>query len=275
VKCKKYVYCKDCIKAGKFLERICINCGEAFKAEKDYQHYCSIKCSNSRNISEETKNKIKNTLLNKYKDKPKKIKIKKGFTKVTYEELKETIENKGCKLLISKDEYSIMKGNHKKVKIISSCGHIIDNCAINEFKSRGTGIKCKSCVLIEMKDNAIKNSKDDNGSVVAIQIEYKSYTKIKSLIENEFNVERTVEGCLVDLIIRPKTEDKNLWLPIQLKATSVATNIYTFHLQNTYTNMLLLLHSLQDNKIWCINGNQVQNQQKFQLENISLNTIYI
>jgi hypothetical protein len=262
VRDKKHVYCNECIESGKYDERECIRCRKLFKTTKGNQHYCSRVCSHIKDLSEEVKDKIKNTLLNRYKDRPKKIKIKKGILKVTYEELFNLFEINSCKLLTTKEEYLAMKGHHKKVKIVSSCGHITQECPLNEFKGRGTGIKCKECVIDQMKEKAKINSKDNDKNIVALQTEFKSYIKIKDLIIDGFYIERTNEGCLADIIIKPKSVDDDLWLPIQLKSTSVIKNIYSFHLHNEYNDMLIILHSLIDDKMWCINGNLVKGKTK-------------
>ena len=237
VKCKIQVYCRNCINSGKFSERECVVCGIAFKAARVNQHFCSMKCSCAKDYTEKAK--------------------------TSYDELKEFVENKGCKLLTSKEQYISLKGE-KIVDIMSSCGHQTKNCTVRKLKSRGTGIKCKMCVTDDMKFNAIQRLKNNDNSTQ--KTENKSYVFIKSLIDKTFDVERTGECCLADVMIKPKSEEKNMWLPIQLKSTSIISNVHTFHLNNTYTDMIVLLHSLMDNKFWCIDGSSLKNINKFTLD---------
>lgn len=251
---KKYVYCEECVQSNIFLERECVACHRLFTIENDYQYFCNKKCSYIKELSEVTKEKIRNTLLNKNKNgnKIKIIKVKKE--KILYEELKKFAETNGCKLLTSEEEYINIKGT-KKVKILSNCGHITENILPCSFKKRSTGVKCKKCVIDRMKYESSINSKDDANIAKVFQIENECYTKIVSLVSEYFYIEKTNEGCLADIIIKPKSISNDLWLPIQLKSTSVKKRSYEFHVNNLYRDMLVICYCSVDEKMWCIDGN--------------------
>lgn len=263
IKYKKHVYCKDCI--GTITQETCMSCKNIFDYEEN-KYYCTIKCSNTKILSDETKSKIKNSLIDRNKDKPKKIKIKKGYCKVSYDDLLKLFESKGCQIITSREDYEILKGEYKKITIKARCGHIIENCYIHQFKNRGTGINCNACIKEQVKISAKTNAKDTNGNVKANKIEYESYKIIKSLISASFDIERTFEGCLVDILIKPNHITNDQWLPIQLKSTDTTrNNIYSFRLHNEYSKMLLLLHSITDNKFWCIDGSSVTDLSKISI----------
>lgn len=126
------------------------------------------------------------------------------------------------------------------------------------FKHHKVGLLCKSCSQENLKTNSKIKSKDENGSITVIETELKSFKIIKSLINSVFDVERTVEGCLIDIIIKPKYVE-NLWLPIQLKSSQINNKkTYSFYLNNRYDDILLCLHNINDNKFWLIDYNSVK-----------------
>lgn len=77
---------------------------------------------------------------------------------------------------------------------------------------------------------------------------------IFSLIYSSNNL-LIVEGCEIDIIIKPKEVIDDQWLPMQLKATAVVTKYYGathFAINHTYENILLFLHRLTDNKMYIL-----------------------
>lgn len=179
---KKYVYCEECIKSNKFPERKCITCNTLFKIENDNQYFCNRKCSYTKTLSEITKNKIKNSIMN-YNESTKK-------------------------------------------------------------KPR--------------------------------EIECESFLYIKSLIDNTFIIERTNEGCLADIIIKPKKCYEDKWLLIQLKSTNISKDYSTFSIANNYKNMIICLHDMyNNNKMWLIKNESIGNITKITIGKRSVYNKYL
>lgn len=171
--------------------------------------------------------------------------------KLKYIELLDLIELKGCKLLTTEEQYNINKDKYKKIDIISSCGHESKQIILNTFKYYNTGVLCKNCFLEKSKKFNKNNCKFST-----FDIENDAYKIIKNACPS-MDISNTNDGCLIDIIIKPK--DKDLWLPFQLKSTTKCNfGIYCFRINNKiYDNMLILLVSINENKIWIINNNLV------------------
>jgi len=132
------------------------------------------------------------------------------------------ISDKGCKLVTTLEEYSKLTDAHKKVSIIATCSHRIDNVYMHTFLNRGSCNKCKDCT----KENAKKISSIKSHDCG--KIEYLAFNILKENL-TDFIIERTCEGCLVDIIMKPKNINDNLYLPIQLKST-LETNFKCYSL---------------------------------------------
>lgn len=74
---------------------------------------------------------------------------------ISYEQIKETYESNGCKLLTTEEEFNVLKKKTKisyaEFKIESSCGHITINSNYYSFKNRKTGLICKDCAYQNLK----------------------------------------------------------------------------------------------------------------------------
>jgi hypothetical protein len=63
-------------------------------------------------------------------------------------------------------------------------------------------------------------------------------------------------------MFRPKNVTEDKWVGIQVKTTKVRHLTYSFHLQKTYTNCLLLFYCFEDDCMWLIPENTIENQIK-------------
>ena len=89
-----------------------------------------------------------------------------------------------------------------------------------------------------------------------MQIEADSIDIIKNNIKNII-LEKTVDGCKADLIIKPINNNKNEWLPIQIKSTvnKRQTGYYNFMIhKNKYENMIIILVAITDKKMWIMDN---------------------
>jgi hypothetical protein len=77
---------------------------------------------------------------------------------------------------------------------------------------------------------------------------------LENICEN-IDICRTNEGCLIDLLFKPKC-DSIFWLPFQVKTTVRKSHgIYSFKIhKNIYKNMLILLIAIEDKKIWLVDN---------------------
>jgi hypothetical protein len=173
------------------------------------------------------------------------------MVKFSYEKIKGIFEEKGCKLLTTEKEFidNNMDAKFSKYNIISSCGHERLNCRFKEFKSRNVGVLCSDCSNIEK----IKKLKNNNGQ----KIERISIELLKKYVNNKFDIEIMNEATKVDIGIRLKENNNNLWFPIQLKACSKSKyTVFNFSMnRNNYDNMLIICISLEPVKFWLFNGN--------------------
>lgn len=176
-----------------------------------------------------------------------KQKIKNFFK---YEDIKMYLALKGIVLFTSKEEFEILKGD-KRVTIVSNCLHVIENILLSSIIHNGCGILCKKCTRYYRVENGkiikkIYDNKDNN------IIEGKSIMLLSNMLEKDFNVLRTHETCINDLIIKPKNINQDKWLPLQLKATKGYDSMgYRFSIKKKkYENCITILISLSDERFW-------------------------
>lgn len=184
----------------------------------------------------------------------------------SYENVSSDFENKGCKLLVTKEEFDVIKqAKQYKLNYIASCGH---NHIVfyNVFKSRNTGIVCPNC---KNKANGTKiKEKMMNNEIPKIhnlEQEFKFIKYFQSLIENNFDIIKAFDGCNVDMIYKPKNINENNWVGIQVKTTGKIHLTYSFHNNNLYENCLILLYCCEDNNMWLIPENIIKNQKKISI----------
>jgi hypothetical protein len=186
-----------------------------------------------------------------------------------YENIVEEFKKRNCKLLTSKDEYNdILKISVKqnyKLYYTASCGHN-HNVFYNVFKYRGTGIVCPNCKnkqIGEHKKEKIKNN--DITKLHCIEQEFTFIQNLCEILSNEFVIKKAFDGCLVDIIYKPKNIIEDNWVGIQIKTSAVKHLTYSFHINNNYINCLLLLYCYDDNMMWLIPENIILNQTKISI----------
>jgi len=184
-----------------------------------------------------------------------------------YENIIEEFNKRNCKLLTTKEEHNeILKMEKKttiyKLNYTASCGH---NHIVfyNVFKSRGTGIICPNCK--NKKNGNIKKTQIKNNEIsktITTEQENTFIIKFCELLNNNFEIIKAFDGCNVDLIFRPKNITQDNWVGIQVKTTNVRHLTYSFHINNNYKNCLLLFYCCEDESMWLIPENMIENQKK-------------
>ena len=184
----------------------------------------------------------------------------------SYENIVNEFNKRNCKLLTTREEHiEILKVTKKtmfKLDYIASCGHN-HNVFYNVFKSRGTGIICPSC---KTKENA-KNKKEqiktnELSKIYKLEQEDTFIKQLCKLLNNNFKIIKAFDGCNVDIIYKPKNHIEDNWVGIQVKTSNTRNLTYSFHINNTYNNCLLLFYCCEDKTMWLIPENIILNQKK-------------
>ena len=89
--------------------------------------------------------------------------------------------------------------------------------------------------------------------------------KLCDLLYNDFEIIKAFDGCNIDLIFRPKNMIEDKWVGIQVKTTGTRHLTYSFHLQKTYKNCLLLFYCCEDESMWIMPENTISDQTKISI----------
>lgn len=197
---------------------------------------------------------------------------------LSYETIYNSIVSKGCKLLVSHSDFVEMKLNTKSLMDIEmSCGHDYQ-CSFNCFQRR-KHFKCKECTDLVVKH---KSYDEELRVTTGSKLEATSFTYIENIIKDYFDVRKTHEACLADMLIRKKGNDRDEWIAIQIKSRNIGTCQLSFNKIGKYPNMILLCVSFPSFDMWVFNGNDLIGQKcisigngkskysKFQVEKIIL-----
>lgn len=170
----------------------------------------------------------------------------------TYKDVVSKFAEAGCELYTTEEEFkSWPKTSHGICKFKASCGH--DNTVtLTNFLCKGSGKICKSCMAQRVREIG-RSQKDPH------LCEYESFCIISKFIQDKFEVKKTNEGCMADMIIKPKNVDADEWLMIQLKSTQcVCHDLYTFKMNNnSYPDCVILCICIQDNRMWVFDNHQI------------------
>jgi hypothetical protein len=172
----------------------------------------------------------------------------------TYETISFYFESKNCKLCYTKEEFENYYINNKqKITYIASCGHE-NNVSWKNFKSINQGINCPKCVN-KNASNQLKKLYSNGNNLSSLNQELRCINYFKNLIIEYYTAEKLFDGCKADIVFKPKNQEQDLWLGIQVKTTNKKTerNQYYFRLNNgKYDNCILLCICEEDKKMWLI-----------------------
>ena len=173
------------------------------------------------------------------------------MTDTDYERVLFEVESRGCKLDWTKEKFIETYKNHKtNIDIISICNHKT-TVQYNNLLYKNTGITCKKCKYKESK----KFIKTIDGHIQ----EYQVIKGFSNYYRDTFEFKISVEGCLADFAIRPINEEKNEWLPLQMKTNKSSSHgIYGFSINNNYKDMHVILYNIDENRTWIIDGNDIK-----------------
>jgi len=185
-----------------------------------------------------------------------------------YENIVNEFKKRNCNLLTTEEEYNSIpkKSNNYKLNYVASCGHT-HNVFYNVFKSRKTGIICSSC---KNKENSLiikeKIKNKEISKLYRIEQEFNFIQKFTADFNNEFEIIKAFDGCMVDIFYKPKNILDDEWVGIQVKTSKSRNLTYSFNLDNNlYTNCLLLLFCYEDESMWLIPENIIKTQSKLSI----------
>ena len=190
-----------------------------------------------------------------------------------YNKIKECVENNECKLITTFEEIEIKKEHvlnklylYVRIDFIGVCGHN-SSAVYTNFKSRGTGKRCKDCVRKDTKE-ILKNKEN---KLLSNEIEYKSIELIEKYLSKYYEIVRTNEGCRADLAIREIGKIEDEWIPVQVKSTEkMCHKMYSFRgIKDEYKDMLLICVCTSEEKIWVIPYNEL----KIKAPNINISEV--
>lgn len=188
-----------------------------------------------------------------------------------YTKVQQCFEKEGCALLTTFEEFEEARAtvlgksyHHVRVKFIGSCTHE-SSAVYTNFNLRKTGLTCKDC-LNKINHEKLKKNKNTN------EIEYEGIKIIEECLSPHYEVIRTKEGCLADIAIRKKGTQDDSWIPMQVKVTQKNSHgMYSFAVNNTYKDMLMICICISEQKIWIIPFNDITLKAKL---NISVKSKY-
>jgi hypothetical protein len=184
----------------------------------------------------------------------------------SYHDVVQTFAAKKCRVLTTADEYAEIlteakqkgQSSNFKIRYIASCGH--EHCVFhNVFKHRNTGIICPDC---KCKSNGEKaaakvNTTEDGQDWSHLMLD-ESIDFLKDELDGIFDFKKTYEGCLAHFVLRPVGQTTyDSWMKVHVSTTSTTDVGYSFHLTNKCIECVIILHSPKDNKIWLLNGNDI------------------
>jgi hypothetical protein len=182
-----------------------------------------------------------------------------GRNKILFEEAKALFEESNCKLLhLKEDFFSIYKNSKTKLNYQASCGHN-HNIQLRIFKYGG-GKLCPNCIY---KDRSVKLKKQQSGEnkIINNKLESDAIIYLTSKLEEKFDIIKTFDTCKSDIIIKPKNDESDLWLGIQIKSTNNSNNprnCYYFNLKKEYEDLLIISICYEDKKIWGFENDNIK-----------------
>lgn len=199
-----------------------------------------------------------------------------------YLKVKSVLEDNNCKLLTSFEEFehqlNILKIYDKiRIKFIGICSHISNSVFVN-FYYRKTGLRCKDCVVKNIKQKLNIYNVDNKN--YTNKIEYEGINMLNNILIPYYIIKRTPEGCNCDIAIKIKEEEKDIWIPIQVKTTEKQNNMsmYTFSLNNKdniYKNIMIICVCINEKKVWVIPIDIIKAKSKINICNKSKYNEYL
>jgi hypothetical protein len=265
----------------------CIECDKIFQPTKTTFLYCGPKCGNSRVMTEEKREKIRNSALlriEKYVSEDGTLKsadeikvlqkrkrdtqcteeddgteedgsidvVKRSKSFVKYATIKHTYESCGCKLLTTEDEYLTAR-NDVALKgvwfdIISVCGHP-EKSLYYSFTESDTCLYCKACTHDRAKNLLSDMARSPYGNSTSLMTQKHAIDIVKEMCLDMFEIVKTKDGCDSDILVRPKGVTNDSWLKVKLKSTLSDDNDIKFRIPKIHNSVYLMI-SITSKEMW-------------------------
>lgn len=195
----------------------------------------------------------------------------------TYDSVSKLFEENGCKLLTTKDTFDALSGRSQfkmKVEFVASCQHP-NTVTLTNFMQKKSGLVCKDCMYKSVSKQLKEQHKDKDESIYQEQ-EYIGIQLLEHILCDEFDVQKTNEGCLADILIKPKYEREDKWGLIQVKTTKeLRHDLYTFAFhRNVYSNCLIVCICLSESKLWIFDSKVLSQQDTLNIGRTQKSTFY-
>lgn len=179
---------------------------------------------------------------------------------LTFEKVNDAFKKRNCKLLVTKSEFENNKmDSYTHVTYIATCWHE-NTITYNQFTVKKRGDYCIVCSRKKQSEDRLLLHRND--PLFTNKIEHQGLLLCEKHLDSDFIIKDTNEGCLADVILKPKSVNADLWLPIQLKTTLNFDKQYSrwkWKLINNYVSMLLVCNSIKEEKFWVFDGNEIPN----------------
>jgi hypothetical protein len=180
--------------------------------------------------------------------------------KTTFKEAYDLFKKNNCELLYSEEEFNkIFVNSNTKLNYIAICGHN-HQIQLRIFKEGKSEKICPSCVY-KKRSLLYKEAQSGKNKNKYMQLESESITYLVSHLEKTFDIIKTFDSCISDIIIKPKNILDDLWLGVQIKSTNSHNNLsksYFFNIKKDYENLFILCICYQDKKIWGFENNDIK-----------------
>lgn len=175
-----------------------------------------------------------------------------------YDKISEVMDQCGCQMITTEHEFTEIKKTTRfpKVTYVASCGHE-SSVHVNVFLNRKTGVKCPECVSIANGKSKKGKMTCEDGQCVFIKMEDDGIDYLQSILSNDFVIWKTKEGCLADMVIKPKSVEEDRWLSVQVKTTTKSSRDYGFSCGSKYKNCIVICLCVSDKKMWILDGNDI------------------
>jgi hypothetical protein len=191
-------------------------------------------------VPEETSNVSKPQSLKRFRE------------SLSYEEIGVHVAKKQCLLVTTASEFAQLpqrKSSIKKIDVQMACGHV-ESITYNLFQRRTHHI-CKQCIYKHLKQTTYNHHlKISNTNIT----EKTAYNMVEDILLSHYEVEKTHEGCRVDMAVRPLKSSSDEWWGIQLKSINCVHTQYQFSNIHKYENFVIVCVSIPDKRMWVFKG---------------------
>jgi hypothetical protein len=171
---------------------------------------------------------------------------------LSYEDIGETVAKKQCQLVTTESEFAQLpqhKSSLKKLDVQMTCGHV-ESITYNLFQRR-THYICKQCIYKHLKQITFNHHlKISNTNIT----EHTAFNMVEDILVSNYEVQKTHEGCRVDMAVRPLKSSSDEWWGIELKAINCVHTQYQFSNIHKYENFVIVCVSIPDKRMWMFKG---------------------